>query len=170
MTEERRRQTIDMEWMEKSLRSHLESLGLSIKKMNIWGHPDDFNPNSGVSFTIKVLGPELPTPQEYIDLLKKRFKDEYYTVVDEGRELPLDYKGAMYLGSVKKRFISWNDVMEETHTDVHYFVFDDAILLFDKEMQLCSEPRHVILSYQNLEFWERTVSNFERKGKEDRKT
>lgn len=173
MSEERRRQTIDMEWLEKTLKSYIGHLALDIKEFDIYGHPDDEKPKKGVTIELRVVGPELPTPQEYIDLLKDRHGDNYYTLPDEDRRLPLDYKGAMYLGSVKDRALTWEYVHEDRTTHIHYFLFDEVVLPFNDEWVLEAGPRPLLSSYENLEFWAKRVDGFERfkrKEEEDSKT
>lgn len=150
---ERRRQLIDMEWLKKSLDSYIESLGLTVKNFQIYGHPDNFNPHRGVTFEVRVLGPELPTPNEFLEVLKSRFGDDYFTIPDEDRRLPEEFKGAMYLGSVKDRHLTWEAVRAEKRTNVHYFVLDDAILPFNDEWILEAGPRPILMSYENLKFW-----------------
>lgn len=173
MSEERRRQTIDMEWLKKTMESYIGYLALTIEKFDIYGLPDDEKPEK-VSMTLRMVGPELPTPQEYIDLLKERHGDNYYTLPDEDRKLPIDYKGAMYLGSVKDLHLTWGHVHNDYTTHVHYFLFDEVVLPFNGEWALEAGPRPLLMSYQNLEFWTKRVGGFERfkrkEKEEDSKT
>lgn len=167
---ERRRETIDIEWLQETLTNYMGHLGLTIKHFDIWGHPENDNPRYGVSFTVKVLGPELPTPSEYVEILKDRFGDEYFTLPDGERKLPEEYKGAMYLGSVKDRYLGWGSVKDKKLTNVHYFVLDETILPFNDEWVLGLGPRPLLHSYKNLEFWARRrggLERFKRKEKEE---
>lgn len=171
---ERRRQTIDIEWLRETLTSYIGHLDLTIKDFDVWGHPEDDNPRYGVTLRVRVLGPELPTPDEYIEALKDRFGEEYFTLPDEKRKLPEEYKGAMYLGSVKDRHLGWDDVRSNRLTDVHYFVLDETVLPFDDEWILGSGPRPILHSHENLKFWAKRhggLERFKRKEKEeDRET
>lgn len=165
---ERRRQTIDIEWLRETLTNYMGHLGLTVKFFDMWGSPEDSNPRYGVSFTVRVLGPELPTPSEYTGMLKDRFGDDYFVLPDEEKKLPEEYKGAMYLGSVKDRCLSWDRVKDERLTNVHYFVLDETILPFDDEWVLGSGPRPLLHSYKNLEFWAKRYGGLERfKRKEE---
>ena len=131
---------------------------MTVKSFDIWGRPDDFNPTNGVNVTLRVLGPELPTPAEYIDAMKALFKGEYFILPDEERKLPEDCNGAVYLGSVMNRYIHYKGVFEDgtESTTMHYFLLNDEILSFDNEWEL-NRPRSLLISYESILKWKRML-------------